>query len=274
MGIAGRRNPEMQTIASPDGTPIAFEQSGEGPHLLLVHGTAASRTRWTTIRPLLEAHFTVTAIDRRGRGDSGDGADYALEREFEDIAAVIGTLDPPVLLFGHSHGAICALETAMRTDGLAGLILYEPPILAEGESGDVRPEQLDHLEALLAAGDREGVVSTFMREVVKMPARELEIFKASPAWPDRVAAAHTLLREVRAVGAYRLDAARCGRLSIPVLLLLGGDSPPLFSKAIATLETCLPNARTVVMPGQQHIAMDTAPDLVVGAVVDFWRAIG
>jgi pimeloyl-ACP methyl ester carboxylesterase len=259
----------MRTVLSSDGTRIACWTGGRGQNLVLVHGTAASSSRWATIRPRFEERFTVTAIDRRGRGESSDAPDYTIEREFDDVAAVVEAVDSPVLLFGHSYGAICALEAALRTDRLMGLVLYEPPIVAEGETV-YSQEQLGRFEALLAADDRDGVVTTFMGEIVGLPPQELERLKSSPAWPGRVAAAHTLPRELRAQEAYRLNAERAARLSIPVLLLLGGDSPTFFGNAIATLEQALPDSRTVVMHGQQHVAMDTAPDLVVGAVLDFW----
>ncbi|MCI0430660.1 MAG: alpha/beta hydrolase [Rhodospirillales bacterium] len=262
----------MKAVASADGTLIAYEQGGTGPNLVLVHGNVASRARWASIRPRFEEHFTVTAMDRRGRGESGDGPAYSIEREFEDVAAVVDALDAPVLLFGHSYGALCALGAAMQAKKLAGLILYEPAIYAEGESG-VAAEQLDRMEALLAAGDREGVVRVLFAEVLGSPPHEIAALMSSPAWPGRVAAAHTLPRELRAEEAYRLPADRIGKLSIPVLLLLGGDSVAFFGKVAAELAKALPTARTVVMPGQQHIAMDTGPDLVVDAVLAFWRDI-
>ncbi len=262
----------MQTVSGAGGVPIACEVGGRGPNLVLVHGTSASRGRWAPVRPALEAHFTVTAIDRRGRGDSGDGAEYGIADEVGDIVAVVAALTPPVLLFGHSFGAICALEAAMRTDRLAGLILYEPPVF-EDSSARVSPDQLAKLEGLLAAGDREGLVTAFMRDVVKVRPRGMAALQSSPEWPLRVAAAHTLPRELRAVDAYRLDPARLAALATPVRLLLGGASPEQFTDATAKLQRSLPNATTVVLPGQQHIAMDTAPDLVVETVLAFWRDI-
>jgi pimeloyl-ACP methyl ester carboxylesterase len=209
-------------------------------------------------------------MDRRGRGGSGDSTDYAIEREFEDVATVVNALDAPVLLFGHSFGAVCALEAAMRTDKLAGLVLYEAPV-CEGESL-TSPDLLERLESLVATGDREGAVRTFLAEVARASPNEIEILASSPAWPGRIAAAHTLPRELRSLNAYRLP-EQVGKLSIPVLLLLGGDSPPVFGKANAALERTLPNSLSVVMPGQKHLAMDTAPDLLVGAVLDFWRDV-
>lgn len=256
----------MKTLTSGDGTLIAYEQGGRGPHLVLVHGTSGNSLRWESVRPRLEEHFTVTRMDRRGCGRSGDSTEYAIEREFEDVASVVNALDAPVLLFGHSYGAICALEAATRTDKLAGLVLYEPPVM-EGESL-TSPDLLERLEVLLAAGDRKGVIRTFLAEVPRVSPNEIEMLASTPAWPGRIAAAHTLPRELRSVHAYRLP-DQVGKLSIPVLLLLGGDSPSVFVRANAALETILPNSRTVVMPGQKHVAMDTAPDLLAGAVLSF-----
>lgn len=260
----------MHTVTSRDGTHIAFWRSGEGPPLVLVHGTSGSHTRWASILPALEQHFTLYAIDRRGRGESGDAPDYAIEREFEDVAAVVEALDEPAHLLGHSYGAICALEAALLARNLRTLILYEPPIpVAEVP---IYPEGvIDRLQALSDAGDREGVVGTFMREVVRMPVHEWEVFRASAAWPARVAAAHTLPRELKADERYRFAAKRFRALNAPTLLLLGGDSPPFFKAAAKAVDAALPNSRVAVLPGQQHIAIDTAPELFVNEVVRFLK---
>src|SRR5687768_6369257 len=119
-------------VISTDGTPIAYRRSGEGPALVLVHGTAADHTRWQSILPALEERFTVYAIDRRGRGGSGDAPTYAIEHEFEDVAAMVDAISGPVSLLGHSYGALCALEAALRTDNVRRLVLYEPPIPTGG----------------------------------------------------------------------------------------------------------------------------------------------
>src|SRR3712207_2617173 len=100
----------QETVTSVDGTPIAYWSSGEGSPLVLVHGTAADHARWRPVLPAFEERFTVYAIDRRGRGGSGDSDDYAIEREFGDVAAVVDSLGEPVTLLGHSYGALCALE--------------------------------------------------------------------------------------------------------------------------------------------------------------------
>src|ERR1700738_3359572 len=118
----------METITSKDETMIAYQSSGTGPPLELVHGPTADHTRWTPILPALERHFNVYALDRRGRGGSGDAEQYAIEREFEDIVALVNSIDEPVFLLGHSYGALCSLEAARRTANVRKLVLYEPPI--------------------------------------------------------------------------------------------------------------------------------------------------
>jgi pimeloyl-ACP methyl ester carboxylesterase len=251
---------KMEKVTSRDGMPIAYQRSGAGAPLVLIHGTSASHTRWKPVLPALETHFSVYAVDRRGRGESGDAPGYAMEREFEDVAAVVDSIGDGVDLLGHSFGAICSLEAALLTRRVRKLILYEP--LIRVESAPIYPEgTIDHLQALLDAGDRERVVTTFMREVVRMPPHELELFKASPAFPARVAAAHTLPREMRAAEQYRFAPARFKDVRAPTLLMLGGDSPAFFKAAIEAVHAALADSRIVALPGQRHIAIDTAPDL-------------
>jgi pimeloyl-ACP methyl ester carboxylesterase len=158
----------QQSVTSKDGTPIAYWTSGNGPPLVLVHGTPADHTRWHPVLPAFEQHFSVCAVDRRGRGGSGDPEDdYAIEREFEDISAVVDSLGEPTILLGHSYGALCALEAALLTTNVRTLVLYEPGIEVAGEQ--IYPQEvIERLEALLEVGDREGVV-TFMREVAGLP---------------------------------------------------------------------------------------------------------
>ena len=261
----------MEIVQSADGTRIAYERSGDGPPLVLVHGTSADHTRWAGILPALAARFTVFAMDRRGRGESGDSAGaYRMEDEFADVAAVVGAAGAGgqrVALLGHSYGAICALEAALRTPHLNRLILYEPPIARDGMA--TPPALLVHLQALLAAGDREGVVETFFREGPGVPPHELTRMKSLPSWQSRVAAAHTIPRELAASDAYRLDGTRFCAVAVPTLLLLGGDSPAPFGAALDVLHGAMPNSRIAVLPGQRHIAMDTAPELFLREVLAF-----
>src|ERR687889_1290738 len=238
----------QETGPSVDGTPIAYWRSGEGPPLVLVHGTAADHSRWASVLPAFEQRFTVYAIDRRGRGGSGDSDDYAVEREFENVAAVVDSLGESVKLLGHSYGALCTLEAALLAKNVRKLVLYDPGIEVAGQE-IYPPEVIERLEALLEADDRDGVVATTMREVAGLPPETVEYMRSQPVWQARVAAAHTIPRELRAVKAYRLDPERFRDLGVPTLLLSGGDSPAALRKAAEEVDEMLPDSRLVVMPG-------------------------
>jgi pimeloyl-ACP methyl ester carboxylesterase len=259
----------MHTALSKDGTRIAYWQSGHGPPLVLVHGTTADHTRWAPILPQLQERFTVFAMDRRGRGGSGDVADYVQEREFEDIAAVVEAAAGAgkANLLGHSYGALCSLEAALRTDKIDKLVLYEPPIPAGVTI--YPPGSIERLEALLAQGQKAAVVETFLREIVKMPAAELAMLKAAPNWNSRVEAAHTIPRELRADEAFVFRPERFAALRTPALLLLGGDSPPLFKAAIESVQHAVRSSRVEILPGQQHVAINTAPQMFLDKVLGF-----
>ncbi len=258
----------QQSVTSLDGTPIAYWQSGQGPPLVLVHGTAADHGRWAPVLPAFEQRFTVYAIDRRGRGGSSDSDDYAIEREFEDVAAVVDSVGEPANLLGHSYGALCALEAALLTRNVRKLVLYDPGIEVAGQE-IYPPEVIERLEALLKAGDRDGVVATTMREVAGLPPETVEYMRSQPVWQARVDAAHTIPRELRAVKAYRFDPERFGDLGVPTLLLSGGDSPAALRKAAEAVDEMLPDSRLVVMPGHGHAAMDTGTDLFTTEVLRF-----
>ena len=254
------------SIASRDDTKIAYARSGDGPPLVLVHGTAADHSRWTSVLAALEQRFTVYAMDRRGRGASGDSADYAIAHEFDDVAALVDSIGEPVVLLGHSYGAICSLEAALRTDRVRKLVLYEPPIpvgLPIHPPGSIEP-----LQALLDKGEKAGVVTTFLTEIVHMPEGEVKMLQSQSSWSGRVAAAQTIPRELRAAEGYRFP-AQFKAFKVPTLLLLGGDSPAFFKAAIDVVHAALPSSRLVVLTGQQHVAMNTAPALFLNEVLTF-----
>jgi pimeloyl-ACP methyl ester carboxylesterase len=258
----------MQKTKSWDGTEIAYWRSGAGRPLVLVHGGTADHTRWMPVLSPLERAFTVFAMDRRGRGGSGDKEPYAIEREFEDVAALIDSIGGPVDLLGHSFGAVCALEGALLTPNVHRLILYEPP--PQGIGSMLPAGVAARMEALLDAGDRDGVVTTFLLEVAELPPDEVELMRSLPAWAGRVAAAHTILREINGLMERPpFDGARYDGLRMPALLLLGGDSPSGYRESIEGIDGALANGRVSVMPGQQHVAMNTAPEMFVDLVLEF-----
>jgi pimeloyl-ACP methyl ester carboxylesterase len=258
----------QESATSKDGTPIAYWRGGEGPPLVLVHGTAADHGRWRPVLPTFEGRFVVCAVDRRGRGGSEDSEDYAIEREFEDVAAVVDSLGEPAFLLGHSYGALVALEAAFLTSNVRKLVLYDPGIEVEGEVVSP-PEVIERLEALLEAGNRDGVVVTTMREIAGLPPETVEYMRSQPAWQARVAAAHTIPREMRAVKGYELKPERFADLLVPTLVLSGGESPAALRKAAEAVDEALPDSRVVVMPGQGHAAMDTGTELFTTEVLRF-----
>lgn len=262
---------EHITVTSKDGTPLALWKSGAGPSLLVVHGACADHTAWDCVVPLLADTFTVYAMDRRGRGAGGDASDYALEREFEDVAAAVDALPGPVHLYGHSFGGTCAIEAATRTRNLGRLVLYEggpkPPGLR------FTPDNfIAHLEQLIQAGQHEEAVTTFMLNAAGVVPEELEVLRSHPAWPARVAAAHTIPRELRAVNDYGTDLARFGAIEVPVLLVVGELTEARRRELWESLARVLKDARLAVLPGQRHAAHQTAPDLLAAALRDFLLA--
>jgi pimeloyl-ACP methyl ester carboxylesterase len=257
---------------SPDGTPIAVFRSGGGPPLILVHGATADHTTFRVVGPRFAADHEVDAVDRRGRGASGDTPPYAIEREFEDLAAVAETLaretGGPIDVFGHSYGGRCALGAALLTDAIRRVISYEGAPTPPGTSYHP-PGIEDRLRERLAAGDPDGALAAFLTEVVGMGSADLAAYRADPIWPVRAGAAGTILRELESEAdpAASLDALSPVRQ--PVLQLLGSESLPVFRDATEALDRRLADGRIVVIEGARHAAHHTHPDVVVDAIRDF-----
>ena len=273
--MTGTAETTMTRTVSRDGTAIGWWTSGEGPPLVLVHGAVADHRRWRPLLPYLEPHATVHALDRRGRGASGDASGYDLAREFEDVAAVVDAVaeasGSAVDVYGHSFGGLCAFGGATLTANIRRLVLYEgwPP--ADPAGHGLPPSVAERLEALLAGGDHEAVVETMFREGVRMPEAELAALRAQPAWPARVAAAPTIVRELRALPRVALDPAQAARIAAPTLLLTGSDSRDPFAAGVGTVAAALPDARVVVLEGQQHVADILDPERFAAHLVGFLR---
>jgi pimeloyl-ACP methyl ester carboxylesterase len=264
--------PHAETITSPDGASIAFWRSGSGPALLLIHGaTADHTTTWRFVKSQLEKRYTVIAMDRRGRGESGDTPDYSLDREAEDVAAVIEAIGGPVSVLGHSFGALAAIEASLLTPNLHRLILYEGVPLRGAEL--YPPGVLERLERLLEAGDVEAMVTAMFRQVVEMPPEEIEALRAQgDAWAARLRNAPSMPRELAAETAYTFEPERFREMGAPTPLLVGGESPRRELENARGVAAALPDARVVTLPGQQHAAMHTAPELFIEQVARFLEA--
>lgn len=260
----------VETVTSADGTPIAFERTGSGPPLVLVHGASLDRRFWelSDVRPALAEHFTVYAIDRRGRGESGDADTYALEREAEDVAAVVDSIDEPAILFGHSAGGLYTLEAALLIEDLRGLVLYEPAMPINGyEIGS--DEDRAEMTSLLEAGEIEQAYVLFFEEIAEWTPEEVNSVRSSPMWPEYVEMFPTLLPKYGMIPDYAFDPERFADLTAPTLLLAGTESGQWSKNNTEALDHALPNSEVTTFDGYGHAAMLTAPERFINEVLSF-----
>jgi pimeloyl-ACP methyl ester carboxylesterase len=254
-------------VTSPDGTRIAFWREGAGRPLVLVHGGICDHLAWYHLVPLLAQRFAVYTMDRRGRGCSGDAPLHTVEREVEDIGALLKSIGEPAHLLGHSAGAILSLAAA-RTGNLRSLILYEPPFIMEDARERPAPEVLKRMEALLAAGELDEALRIAMRESVAVPDSEIDEMQAGPGWEHLRRVARAIPYDWK-LWEERLAPEGLKSLQMPALLLLGSESPGWICKSTEAMLAALPQACLAMLQGQAHFAMLTAPELMARAVVEF-----
>ncbi len=273
---AFRERPDV-VVTSPDGTRIAVFALGRpaAPPIVLVHGTSADHRTWRVAGPLLAARHRVLAMDRRGRGDSGDADEWVIEREAEDVAAVAEAASRaaggvPVDVVGHSLGGRLALAASLVTPSIGAVVAYES---APGVD-HVDPGLVVRLRAHLDAGDRDGLLAAFMTEAVGMSADDLAAFRADPIWRLRAAAGPTIVRELEAVtgGAPAIGLEALAGVTVPVLQLVGSDSPPWFRAGATALDARLARGRLEVISGARHAAHHSHPTEFVARVEAFLRA--
>jgi pimeloyl-ACP methyl ester carboxylesterase len=256
--------PVLEHVSSLDGTRIAYRRSGQGPPLVLLHAITGAHWSWTLLAPLLQDRFTVYAVDRCGRGESGDHTEYAIEREFEDVAALVDSIGEPASVFGYSYGGTVTLGAAVLTDNLHRVVLYEPSPGIQA----VPAEDLDAIDALVARDEPEEALVFALRSLGLSP-DEVDQMRDLPIWSERVAAAHTVTRELRAEEAYGVDPERFRDLSVPVLLLVGEKSPGWAHDGTDRIRAALPNSQVAILSGQGHAATVTAPHLVADEITRF-----
>ena len=241
----------MEQITSKDGTTIAFDRIGQGPPVVLVAGSASDRTDRTPLARHLATELTVLNYDRRGRGPSGDTQPYAVEREIEDIAAVIGAAGGEAGLFGGSSGAALALLAAGAGLPVTKLVMWEPPYLPEGMPAPP-PDHVRQLESMVADDRRDDAVEYFMSTVVGLPAEAVADMRRKPFWAEAVALAHTLAYDARILGDYRIPADRAKHLTVPALVMAGGADMPFMRDTAAALAELLPAGEAQFLDGQPH----------------------
>jgi pimeloyl-ACP methyl ester carboxylesterase len=256
----------VPTVTSADGTTIAFDRAGDGPLVILINAGPTDRTVNAPFVDLLAPRFTVLNYDRRGRGQSGDTPPYAVDREYEDLAAVIDAAGGSAALFGNSGGGILALEAAARGLPITKLAVWEPPIAIDGSRPPVPRGYREQLAGLLAAGRRGDMVELFLTQAVGMPAEVVAPMRQSPFWPSMEAVAHALVYDAMIVGDFSLPAGRVAEIKVPTLVLDGGQTPRLSAAAQAVADA-LPDARRHTLQGQPH---NVDPAALAPALVAFF----
>jgi pimeloyl-ACP methyl ester carboxylesterase len=254
----------MDTVKSADGTVIAYDRDGDGPALIVTVG--AFCTRQTFVAPDdLKQHFTVVTYDRRGRGDSGDTEPFAAEREYEDLAAVAAATGPtPPFIFGHSSGAAIALRAAAAGLRTAGIVAYEAPFATE----DAPQPSIDlaaHIRELVSSGRRGDAVTFWMSEVVRLPAEVLAQAAGAP-WLKALEPLTPTLPYDIAVTAGGVPTAELGKITTPVLILGGNNSPAWFRQSVAEQASATPGARLTMLDGYDHNA---PPEVIAPILIDF-----
>jgi pimeloyl-ACP methyl ester carboxylesterase len=258
-------------VQSADGTPLAVFVDGEGPALVLVHGSLCDHTRWDPVVAELRDDLTAFAMDRRGFGESGDAEGYSIEREFEDVAAVADAVaartGTSVALWGHSYGAGCAMGGAAMTTKVDHLVLYEP-----GLGLAYPPGSVEAVDKAVAAGDMETAIVLAFCDVLEMTEAEVEAQRASPMWPIRLAAAPTLPRECRTEEQWLYRPGQFETITAPTLLLTGSKSPPVVSELTNRAAAAIPDAQIRVLDGHGHFAHQADPAMVAAIIRQFIAA--
>ena len=278
----------MESVTSIDGTPIAFDRAGKGPALILVGGALSNRSHPVVgqLATLLAPRFTVFSYDRRGRGDSGDTAPYAVEREVEDIEALIDEAGGSAFVYGVSSGAVLALEAADRLpDRVRKLALYEPPFIVDDSRPPVPGDYVAQLEEAIAAGRPGDAIEIFMTQALRVPSEFVAQMRRAPAdetaddgpappeWAGMEKVAHTLAYDGRIMGntmsGRPLPAGHWNSVTSPTLVLTGGNSEAFFHNGAQALVDSLPEAGHRILEGQDHAA---SPEVVAPVLIAFFAA--
>ncbi|CAN5818124.1 alpha/beta hydrolase [soil metagenome] len=264
-------DPNPLVVQSADGTPIAVWVAGDGPPVVVVHGAMSDHTANFALIDAINDSMTTYSPDRRGRGASGDCPDYAIQREFEDVAAVVDELAArsggPMAVWGHSYGADCALGGAALTDNIDKLLLYEP-----GLGIPIPPESIGEVEKMIATGDLETAMQVALIEIVEMTPEEVALLRSSPTWAARLETLPILPRELRAESSWNYTPGEFEGIKAPTLIMAGSESPEAQNEATSRALAELPNARLHVLQGHAHIAHRTDPAMVAEVIQGFVRS--
>jgi len=266
----------MNNVTSKDGTAIAFDQLGDGPPVILVSGGSVDRSSNAPLAELLAQHFTVFNYDRRGRGPSGDTAPYAVEREVEDIEALIDATGGSAFLFGNSSGSVLALEAANKLGGkVKRLFMYEPPFIIDNSRPPMPNDFTKQITDLVSTDRRNDAVKLFFTKGMGIPAFAVTLMRLlMPGWSKMAGVAHTLPYDLAVLAGTQtgkpLPAKRWASTTAPTLVMVGGKSEAFFHSGAKALIDLLPNAQYRALEGRDHSAVVMASRAIADAVEEFF----
>jgi len=264
----------MKKVISKDGTPIAYDESGNGPPAISIAGATGMRAHpaMAQLASLLSAHFTVFNYDRRGRGDSGDTPPYAVEREIEDIEALIDEAGGSAFLYGLSSGAALALEAANKNSArVKKLALYEPPFIVDDSRPPIPSDYVEHLNELVAAGRRGDAFEYFLTVSILISPEYIAQMRSQPMWAEMESIAHTIAYDGTIMGdnmsGHPLKPGQWTSVTMPTLVMVGSESPPFFHNGTQALVEILPNAKHRILECQSH---GVAPEALAPVLEEFF----
>ena len=257
----------MKSVTSADGTVIAYEQQGSGPTLIIVDGAMSTRSGKAALRALLAPRLTVVGYDRRGRGDSGDTPPYVVDREIEDIQALIEVAGGTAALYGHSSGAALALDAALQLGAsVTKIAMYEAPYNDDPAARQAWRRYLGQLTGALAACRNGDAVALFMA-YVGTPAEQIDSMRQQDSWPAMAALAPTLAYDHTAILAdVAVPAQRAAGLSAPALVIYGTASFSFMAETARKLQQAMPHGQLSVLEGQEH---NVSPAALAPALLEF-----
>ncbi len=260
----------MSNVLSKDGTTITYDQVGTGPAIIVVGGVLGDRSQQAPLAALLAEHFTVFNYDRRGHGESGDTPPYAVEREIEDLDAVIDAAGGAACVYGTSGLGMLSLEAAARGLGpkIKKLAVWEPPYFVDNSRPPLPHDYLEQLTSLLREGRRGDMVELWMTAAVGMPAEFVAPMRQMPFWPAQEALAHTLIYDAIMTGDFSLPTERVASVTVPTLVIDGGETPWL-SHAAQAVAAALPHAQRRTLKGQPH---NVDPAAIAPMLAEFFKA--
>ena len=258
----------MQTVISKDGTPIAFDQSSQGPALILVVGAFNERSTGAPLAAQLSEHFTVFNYDRRGRGASGDTAPYATLREIEDLDALIAEAGGQAAVFGYSSGAILALMAAAHGLPITKLACYDPPFLVDVQTTRRFKELVGQLAELIASDQRGEAVELFQTQALGMPSSVVSQLRQAPFWPALEGIAHTLVYESTILGDMDVLAEQLPSITVKTLVISAGEVQARLQEAAQAVAAALPAASYRSLEGQTH---DLVPTVLAPVLEEFFK---